>query len=227
MSHVMAYVLTALVAYLMGSIPFGLIISLYRGIDIRKAGSGNIGATNVFRSVGKRWGVLTFILDAMKGFVPTYILPCIVNDLCPAMTHSHCGALALTCACAAVAGHNWPVFLRFKGGKGVATTAGALLAVAWPSLLIGLATWLIVLLATRYVSVASIVAALVVAIAGWMLPSAKSGGLALQLVLTLVAGVLIFRHRANIQRLLKGNENRFQFKRARGTDSNSGNGQAG
>ena len=108
----------ALGSYLLGSIPNGLFIAKAKGIDLRKVGSGNIGATNVFRCVGKGWGIAAFVLDAIKGFVPAFVFPRLVLD-CPDW-------LGLACGVAAVAGHNWPVWLNFKGGKGVSTSAGML-----------------------------------------------------------------------------------------------------
>ena len=114
-------------SYLMGSVPFGLLIAKARGVDLRHSGSGNIGATNVFRCVGKGWGVLALVLDALKGFVPAFCGPmvafCQFGESVPPW-------LGVACGLAAVAGHNWPVWLGFKGGKGVATSAGMALGVA-------------------------------------------------------------------------------------------------
>ena len=119
MSTVMTVFVGGLSAYLIGSLPFGLIVARWvGGVDIRHAGSGNIGATNVFRMVGRGWGIFTLLLDALKGFVPAFLFPLWAGQ-------SGSG-FALLCGCAAIAGHNWPVYLRIKGGKGVATSAGVL-----------------------------------------------------------------------------------------------------
>lgn len=192
-------------AYLLGSVPFGLLIGYARGVDVRKVGSGNIGATNVFRTVGKPWGALAFLLDAVKGFVPAALFPRVLA----AVTGADVGAgHALLFGCLAIVGHNWPVFLRFKGGKGIATSAGALLGFAPLELGVGALTWLALFLLTRYVSVASIAAALAIPVAGWI-----HGGMDKPLLPGVLSGlglVAVLRHRSNIRRLLNGTESRFK-----------------
>jgi glycerol-3-phosphate acyltransferase PlsY len=198
------------VAYLLGAVPFGLLIARMRGVDIRKVGSGNIGATNVMRSVGKPWGIATFALDAVKGFVPAFVFPRLLDD--PAAW------LGIGCAAAAILGHSFPVYLKFKGGKGVATSAGALLGLAPASVGIGLATWCAVFFTTRYVSLASIVAAAVIPLASWVqylvqtLHATSLRGCLLPLFLTLLGILIIVRHKSNIRRLINGTENRFGKK---------------
>ena len=152
-------------AYLLGAIPNGLLIARARGVDIRTVGSGNIGATNVFRAVGKGWGILTFFCDALKGFVPSFVFPLLVSS----QFGEDLDYLGVACAAAAVAGHNWPIYLKFKGGKGVATTAGALLGIAPAAMGIGVAVWVVATFSTRYVSVGSILAAAAVPVAAWFL----------------------------------------------------------
>ena len=196
--------LTLLAAYLLGSIPNGLLIARLKGVDIRKVGSGNIGATNVFRSVGKSWGILTFVCDALKGFLPAWLFPQLVDG-----THA---ALGIFCGALAIAGHNWPVFLKFKGGKGVATSAGVLLGIAPAAVGLGLLSWLILFLSTRYVSVASIGAAIVVPLAGWFL---YRDGRLLPITLAILGLVTVIRHQANIRRLIAGTEHRFEFGKKR------------
>lgn len=191
-------------AYLLGAVPFGLLIARFKGVDIRKVGSGNIGATNVMRSVGKPWGIATFVLDALKGFAPAYVFPLW-------SPHPH-PALPIACAFAAILGHNFPIWLGFKGGKGVATSAGALLGLAPAAAGLGLATWAIVFFTSRYVSLASLIAALVIPAAGWTLY--RSPDHLLPVFLTVLAALVILRHRANIQRLLNGTENRFVKKKS-------------
>lgn len=191
-------------SYLLGAVPGSFLIARARGVDIRTVGSGNVGATNVFRSVGKKWGILAFFLDALKGAAPAlWLLPAIRAmggpDLAPDWRLGF-GALA-------VAGHNWPVFLGFKGGKGVATSAGMLLAVAPSAVGIGLLVWILTFAASRYVSLASIGAALAVPASAWALYARE--GVIRPIVLTALGLLTLWRHRANISRLRTGTEHRF------------------
>lgn len=211
MSPLILQTLGALGAYLLGAIPFGLMVARSRGVDIRAVGSGNIGATNVFRSVGKGWGLLTFLLDMGKGLCGAQLIPRVVAALAEGPAAEPSTGLALLCACLAVVGHNWPVFLRFKGGKGVATSMGALIGIAWQAAVLGLIVWILVLLISRYVSLASVTAAAALAAVSWWLYRDET--VLLPLVLTLLGITAIVRHRTNIQRLLKGSEHRFSFKR--------------
>ncbi len=196
-------------SYLLGSIPVGLLLSRLKGVDIRRVGSGNIGATNVFRSVSKPLGIATFVCDALKGFVPAFVFP-IIGKMAAGSFQSLEIAGVLGGA-AAIVGHNWPVFLRFKGGKGVATSAGVLLGIAPAAVSVGLLTWIIVFVTSRYVSVASIVAALAVPAAGWFLYAGR--GLFLPVTLTVLGALAIWRHQSNIRRLIAGTENRFTFRK--------------
>lgn len=209
MEHLHIVVAAGAAAYLLGAVPFGFLIARARGVDIRQHGSGNIGATNVFRTLGKPWGVLTMLLDAGKGFVAAYPIPRLATALnSEASLHP---SLPVLCACLAVAGHNWPVFLRFRGGKGIATSSGALLGIAPLAAGIGFATWISVLLVSHYVSLASIIAALTIPLSGWWL-YAQSGPV-LPTALTLLGAAAVWRHRSNLQRLYRGTENRFSFGR--------------
>lgn len=188
-------------SYLIGSIPFGLLIAKTQGKDIRNLGSGNIGATNVLRCLGKPLGITCFILDVLKGFLPAFLFPTLGTG----------GATwGILFGAAAILGHNFPVFLKFKGGKGVATSAGVLLGAAPFAVVIGLLTWGIVFYLSGYVSLGSIIAALVVVLTGWVLLGQY--GLLTALALTLLGGLTIWRHRSNIQRLRNGTENKFQRK---------------
>lgn len=198
-----------LLAYLAGSIPFAHLIARAHGVDIRKVGSGNVGATNVFRAVGKGWGVLTFALDVLKGALPAaLIVPAIALIHPPALPP----AWKLAFGVAAIAGHNWPIFLGFKGGKGVATSAGMLIAAAPSAIGIGFGVWLISFLFSRYVSLASIIAAAAVPAAGWWLY--RGEGIAMPLALTVLGALTIWRHRSNLIRLREGTEHRFDFSRS-------------
>ena len=197
-----------LAAYLLGSVPFGFLIAKTQGKDIRTLGSGNIGATNVFRSVSKPLGILTFALDLLKGFCGVRLIPLLASSI----THASCEGMALSVFCGAMAviGHNWTCFLGFKGGKGVATSAGLLLGLSPAGVGIAFAAWLVTFLTTRYVSVASITAATVLGIAVWPL-HLKAHGIWFPGVLTLLALLAIWKHRSNIARLRAGTESRFTF----------------
>ena len=201
-------ILEIALAYLIGAIPIGLLLSRMKGIDVRTVGSGNIGATNVFRSVSKTLGVLTFIGDALKGFVPAYFFPMFGKIITGTFQGSEIGLL---CGVAAIAGHNWPIYLKFKGGKGISTSAGVLLGVAPTAVGLGLLGWIVLLLASRFVSVASIGAAIVVPAVSW--PLYASQGLLLPIALTILGALAVWRHKSNIQRLIDGTEHRFNFRR--------------
>lgn len=196
-------------SYLIGAIPTGYLVARTRGIDIRKVGSGNIGATNVYRCVGKSWGILTFILDFLKGYLPAVLLPLLAQLW---TNESYGASWSMLFGCLAVAGHNWPVYLRFRGGKGMATGAGALLGFAPLVMLIGLVSWVILFLATRYVSLSSMLAAVVIAASAWPL---YAGHRLIPATLTIMCAVIIWRHKGNIKRLLAGTEHRFTFFSAR------------
>jgi glycerol-3-phosphate acyltransferase PlsY len=207
-SDLLPYAVAGIAAYLLGAVPFGLLVARIKGIDIRKVGSGNIGATNVFRSVGKGLGILTFTLDVAKGYVPAKVFPWVAGLAGMDVDHSTMG---VACGLLAVAGHNWPVYLGFKGGKGIATSAGALLGFAPLATLVGLGTWAVVFGVTRYVSVGSIAACVAVAGGSWWL--CPGSGTLVPVVLTLLGAVGVWRHRTNVRRLLDGTEHRFGRKK--------------
>ena len=195
--------LLVLAAYLMGSIPNGLLLARLKGVDLQKVGSGNIGATNVYRCVGKGWGVAAFVLDAVKGFVPAFVFPRLLDSAPP--------WLGLACGIAAVAGHNWPVWLKFKGGKGVSTSAGMLLGIAPAAVGIGFAVFALVVALTRFVSLGSILAAIAVPAAYLGLYGAGNRLLAGALVA--MGALVVVKHRTNIRRLLAGTEPRIAGKK--------------
>lgn len=214
-----------LASYLLGAVPFGFLIARARGVDIRTVGSGNIGATNVFRCLGKKWGILTFVCDVLKGFIPAFLLPLLLSQ---ASCEESCDIMPVVCGFMAVAGHNWPVYLRFKGGKGVATTAGALLGIAPVPLAAGLLCWIAVFGLFRYVSVASLTAAAVIPISAWCLACqpwlpALNRGFFVPSVLTVLGALVAIRHKTNIKRLLEGTENRFEFGKKKLEQENSDN----
>ena len=196
----MTFAIFLALAYLLGAVPFGLLVAKSRGIDIRKKGSGNIGATNVFRCVGKGWGLFTFALDALKGFIPAFVFPRIAG-----LDPDYGVWLGLI----AIIGHSFPVYLKFKGGKGVATSAGMLLGVAPLAVGIGFLCWLLCMVLSRYVSLSSVVAAIAVAATTWI----QDRGLVINIALTALALMVVWLHRANIKRLLAGTESRFERKK--------------
>ena len=197
-------------AYLLGSIPFGFLMAKACGKDIRTLGSGNIGATNVFRAVSKPLGILTFALDFLKGFAGVQLIPALAAHLTGSAFENM--YLPVFCGAMTVVGHNWTCFLGFKGGKGIATSAGLLLGLSPLGVGIAFAAWLLMFLTSRYVSLASITAAVVLGISVWPL-HLKTHGLWFPCVLTLLALLAIWKHRSNIARLRAGTESRFTFRK--------------
>ena len=190
-----------LFAYLLGALPFGLLIAkLVKGIDIREHGSNNIGATNVYRVVGKPWGILVFVLDALKGYLAVTLLAP------PSETHAVYSILA---GCAAILGHSFPVWLAFHGGKGVATSLGVFLGIAPVAAATTLALWFAVLLWKRILSLASLAAATLFPIVVFLTCRRQPGYAWLQAVSILLACFIFYTHRANIQRLKAGKEPQF------------------
>jgi acyl phosphate:glycerol-3-phosphate acyltransferase len=198
-------------SYLLGSIPFGYLAGRLVGIDIREAGSGNVGATNVVRVLGKRYGYPVFALDVLKGFGAVKISMLLAPGRPPEWNSPEIfGILAAT---SSVLGHLYPPWLKFNGGKGVATSAGALLALTPVATLIGVAIWIIVFWLTRYVSLASVIAAVVLPIVILVVRSHdENNGKALVYSSACVAVVIIWRHRSNLSRLIRGTEPRFTRK---------------
>jgi glycerol-3-phosphate acyltransferase PlsY len=197
--------------YLLGSIPFGYLAGRIAGVDIQKGGSGNIGATNVLRVLGRRYGYAVFVLDFLKGLgavkISVLIATLTQQDWCSPEI------FGIVAAVSAVIGHCFPLWLKFRGGKGVATSAGALFGLMPFAMLIGVIIWILIFWLTRYVSLASVVAAvalpLVIAI---MTPLNQSYGEALFYSSLCIAAVVIWRHRSNLSRLIRGSEPRFTRK---------------
>jgi glycerol-3-phosphate acyltransferase PlsY len=212
----MILIILIITAYLLGSVPFGLILAVAHGKDLRKIGSGNIGATNLSRALGKKWGYLCFVLDVSKGFLPTFITGKIIATG-PDAVHF---LLWLLVGIASILGHIFPVYLKFKGGKGVATSFGVALGL-WPYFTISAAfavlVWIVVVLIWRYVSLASIIASLVFPIAFVVLIAAVDGWLFADLwpLITAAVGIpimVIARHRQNITRIIAGTETKIFTK---------------
>jgi glycerol-3-phosphate acyltransferase PlsY len=198
-------------SYLLGSIPFGYLAGRLGGIDIRTVGSGNVGATNVVRALGKRYGYPVFALDVLKGFGAVKISMLIAPGRPPEWNSPE--VFGILAAIASVFGHLYPPWLKFEGGKGVATSAGALLALAPVATLMGVAVWIIVFWLTRYVSLASIIAAVALPIVILVVSSQdRNNGKPLVYSSACVAAVIIWRHRSNLSRLIRGTEPRFTRK---------------
>lgn len=204
-------ILTAVLigSYFLGSVPFGYLAGRLAGIDIRKVGSGNVGATNVVRVLGKRYGYPVFALDVSKGFAAVMISMLMAPGRPPAWNSPE--IFGILAAVSSVLGHLYPPWLKFKGGKGVATSAGALLALAPVATLIGVAIWIIVFWLTRYVSLASITAAVILPVVILVIGSHdRHNGKPLVFSSVCVAAVVIWRHRSNLSRLMRGTEPRFR-----------------
>ncbi|HWE73004.1 MAG TPA: glycerol-3-phosphate 1-O-acyltransferase PlsY [Stellaceae bacterium] len=193
-----AIIACAVFAYLCGSIPFGLILTHFAGHgDIRAIGSGNIGATNVLRTGNKKLALVTLICDMVKGFVPVLIA-------------WHFGAETATAAAiGATLGHIFPVWLGFKGGKGVATAGGVLLAYSWPIAMAAVVTWIAMALVFRYSSLAALTAAIVAPLYAWIMHPAGVSPLAV----LFIALIVIWRHHTNLSRLVQGQEDKIALRK--------------
>ncbi len=202
--EIFGYGATAIAAYLLGSIPTGFLMGKARGIDIRSVGSGNIGATNVFRALGKPAAIFVLVMDGLKGYAACeWLADLVLGSFANRPEDKE--LLKIIGGVFAILGHNYTCWLLFKGGKGIATSAGVLAALVPGSLLIILVVWIIVFAITRYVSLASIAASLSLPIATWL----TRGSWTLILVTGAMATLAIYKHKANIHRLLSGTESRF------------------
>lgn len=198
-------------SYLLGSIPFGYLAGKIGGVDIRKIGSGNIGATNVVRVLGKRYGYPVFVLDFLKGFGAVKISMAFATDARPEWGSPE--LFGILAAVASVIGHSFPPWLKFHGGKGVATSAGALFGLMPLATLIAAVIWALVFWFTRYVSLASLVTAVALPLVILIMSRLNQiHGSALFYSSLGIAVVVIWRHRSNFSRLLRGSEPRFTRK---------------
>jgi glycerol-3-phosphate acyltransferase PlsY len=197
----LGFALTAVVSYLIGSIPTGYLVAKARGVDIRSVGSGNIGATNAFRVLGKTAGITVLLVDAIKGYLACRFVA--FGPGAPSEMHPMIAGLF------AILGHNYTCWLRFKGGKGIATTAGVLLALAPIGFAVAIATFLIVLGLSRYVSLGSIIAAIVLPFGVWL----GGGSVRMISLMAFLGGMAIYKHRSNIKRLMAGTESRIGQKK--------------
>ncbi len=199
----MICIASCVITYFIGAIPFGYLIGKMRGVDVRTVGSKNIGATNVYRTVGKKWGLLAFACDCLKGLLPTIAVKCLYPE---------CANLPLLVGVMAVVGHMFTCFMKFKGGKGIATAFGMLIALYPLLLLITLALFIVTVWISHYISLGSILAAAFLMVMVWIpLPYVNPVGYhsVIQCVIvTFVGAFAIWKHRANIARLRAGNENK-------------------
>ena len=188
-------------AYLVGSIPFGYLIGRMRGVDVRTVGSKNIGATNVYRTVGHTWGFMAFFCDFLKGFLPAFAASLYLSNLSNASNLSN---LPVCVGLACVIGHTLTVFMKFRGGKGVATAFGMMVALATVPALLAFAVFVVTVWLSHYISLGSMLAAAALAALVWVFPCV----LPMRIIAALVAVFVIYKHKSNIQRLVHGCENK-------------------
>ncbi len=201
----MSYVFGLIISYLIGSIPFGYIIPIAKGIDIRKQGSGNIGATNVGRILGRKYGIIIFILDLLKGFIVVFIIPVLIFDIKFPTTSDN--LLVILCGVCAILGHVFPIFLRFKGGKAVATSLGVFMWLSPIPIAIAFGVWILTVILSRYVSLGSMISAIV--LTGGIIAFENEpfgNGIYITILSIIVAILIILRHITNIQRIINGTE---------------------
>lgn len=197
----MEYLLGIAIGYLLGSIPTGYLIGKWKGIDIREHGSGNIGATNVWRVFGKKYGIPTLIADALKGFLPLWILEKFFFSPLPIL-------VAMAGILGALLGHMYPIWIRGRGGKGVATGLGALLYMIPYAVLVGVGVFLLTVFLSKYVSLGSMLGAISVVFAYVFFYGLGGENTVFFWFLVFIALYIIYRHRANIKRIIRGEESR-------------------
>ncbi len=189
--RILIYLLWGLLGYFIGAIPFSYIFPRLKGVDVRKVGSGNVGGTNALRAAGPLYGGLAMLFDTLKSFIPVIV----------AFSVSHDVKIASATALGAIIGHSFPVYLKFKGGKAVATTLGAMFALCWQCALFFLAVWFAIVTFTQYVSLASIIGLYSAAIFAFFFKGEDLG-----VALLIFSTISLLRHRSNVQRLLSGTE---------------------
>jgi glycerol-3-phosphate acyltransferase PlsY len=185
------HLIWGIVGYFIGAIPFSYILPKIKGVDVRKVGSGNVGGTNALRAAGPLIGGLSMLLDTLKAFFPVLVAYQITGDV----------KVAVATAIGAVLGHNFPIYLKFRGGKGVATTLGTMFALCWQCALFFLGVWFLVVTLTQYVSLASLIGLYSAAIFAYLWE-----GEVLGVPILIFATLALLRHRSNVERLMKGNE---------------------
>jgi len=206
-----SYIFGIVISYLVGSIPFGYVIAIAKGVDVRKEGSGNIGATNVGRVLGRKFGAIIFVLDLLKGFVVVLLVPILVSDIeFPATSDK---LLVILCGLCVLLGHAFPVYLKFKGGKAVATSFGVFIWLAPIPVAIAFGVWILTVIVSRYVSLGSMVGA--IALMGGVIGLGSSpfgSGTYLTALSIAVAILIIIKHISNIKRIIAGSESRVLTK---------------
>jgi len=203
---IISYIVGIIISYLIGGIPFGYLIAVIKGVDIRTQGSGNIGATNVGRVLGKKYGLIIFILDMLKGFAVVLLVPAAVSSAVNISTTTG-NLLAVLCGFCAVLGHAFPVYLKFKGGKAVATSFGVFIWLVPISIAIAFGVWLLTVIVTRYVSLGSMIGSLsLVGVIVIVVDSPFGDNIYLTVMSVAVAILIIARHTSNIQRIIAGTE---------------------
>ena len=220
MSPVVSMLLTIVVCYLIGSIPFSLLIAKFAGgVDLQKIGSGNVGATNVARSLGAKWGILALVADATKGLVSVGLVPLVIVVAAEYSMHQ-----LVLAAVFAVLGHMFSIWLKFRGGKGVATALGSVIILAPWATLIAFGCFLLTISMKRIISLGSIVAAISFAVAQLILYQQDlwtAQNISLGLFSVIVPLLIVFQHRSNIGRLLRGEEKELSFDREKSTNAKS------
>ncbi len=207
----MSYIFGIVISYLVGSIPFGYVIAIAKGVDVRKEGSGNIGATNVGRVLGRKFGAIIFVLDLLKGFVVVLLVPIFVSDIKFPPTSDK--LLVILCGLCVLLGHAFPVYLKFKGGKAVATSFGVFIWLAPIPVAIAFGVWILTVIVSRYVSLGSMAGA--IALMGGVIGMGSSpfgSGKYLTALSVAVAVLIITKHISNIKRIIAGTESRVLTK---------------
>jgi glycerol-3-phosphate acyltransferase PlsY len=205
----MSLIFVIITGYFLGSLPFSFWIGKFKGVDLRKVGSGNVGATNLSRALGPGWGISAFVLDLGKGLLAVILAGYICNLFkTSALSLS---ILKIIGGISSIIGHNWSMWLNFKGGKGVATSAGVFLGLAPLSLFFTVVVWLAIFVSFKYVSLASIIASISLPLWMWL---GIGGKVALPIIIfsCIVSILIIIRHRSNIKRLIQGKENKMGKK---------------
>ena len=202
MNNALIYSAWVLGGYLVGGVPFGFLIGKARGVDVRTVGSKNIGATNVYRTVGHKWGFLAFFCDFLKGLLPTLGAQWYLSHM--AADNGVLVHLPMAVGFACVLGHTLTPYMKFKGGKGVATAFGMLMALLTIPVSIAFGVFVITVWLSHYISLGSCLAALTIAVLVWFFPAT----LPLRILVSLLGAFVIYKHKSNIQRLVKGCENK-------------------
>ena len=213
--ELLVWLVAIFLGYLFGSLPTGYIAGRLKGLDLRKVGSGNIGATNAIRNLGLKIGIVVLLIDVIKGLIPCILFPELIVNLFPATYDANLEYLGLILGVSAILGHNFSCWLGFKGGKGVATTAGVVGGLALIPFVICFFSWILAVLVSRYVSVASIVAAIILPLAMAIWPNDLTNRFGILFWVFLILGIMvIWKHVSNIKNLMNGTEHRLFDKKS-------------